>query len=79
MPPFQADSIPFIHIRPESNTIALSVESGGQATLRINDEIAWRGTIPESHTAVVGNPTLADRLVVRRIALYAPNPTAIPQ
>jgi hypothetical protein len=44
--PFQPDSTPFIHIRPESNKIALNVETSGQATLRINDEIAWRGKVP---------------------------------
>ncbi len=82
VPPFQSDSIPFIHIRPESNKIALNVESSGQATLRINDEIAWRGVVPESNTAQIvlnGNDSPSDRLVIQRIALYAPNPTGIPQ
>jgi hypothetical protein len=40
--------VEFLHIRPfNENKVYLHVETGGAATLRINDEIAW-----ESHLAV---------------------------
>jgi hypothetical protein len=78
-PPFQPDSVPFIHIRPagESNKLALNVEASGQATLRINDEIAWRGVIPDARRAqivLVGGRATSSRLAVQRVALYAPTP-----
>jgi hypothetical protein len=78
-PPFQPDSVPFIHIRPagESNKLALNVEASGQATLRINDEIAWRGAVPDARRAqivLVGGRATSSRLVVQRVALYAPTP-----
>jgi hypothetical protein len=37
---------PFIHIAPEENTLYLHIESSGSATFRINDEIAWQGSLP---------------------------------
>ncbi len=80
VPPFQADSIPFMHIRPESNTVALNVETSGQATLLINEEIAWRGTIPEARAAQIVDPNdPKNPLEIQRIAVYSPNPTTIPQ
>ncbi len=51
--PLLRDSTPFIHIRPESNRIAINVEASGRATLRINDEIAWRGTAPTAASATI--------------------------
>lgn len=36
----------FIHIQPVENKLYLHVESDGNATFRINDEIAWIGVLP---------------------------------
>ncbi len=78
IPPLQPDSIPFIHIRPagEPNKLALDVEADRQATLRINDEIAWRGVVPTASTATirsVGTASPTSRFVIRRVALYRPS------
>ena len=79
VPPFQPDSMPFIHIHlvGQSNKLTLNVEESGQATLRINDEIAWRGTIPDARHAqivLIGGSGTNSRLSVLWLALYAPTP-----
>ncbi|MCC7449729.1 MAG: hypothetical protein IT324_20080 [Anaerolineae bacterium] len=71
--PMQPDSIPFIHIRPagEINKLSLDVAADQQATLRINDEIAWRGVIPAVPTATIrAMGKGSSHFVMRRIALY---------
>jgi hypothetical protein len=73
VPPFVPDSTPFIHIHTESNKVALDVDATGQATLRINDEIAWRGAIPAAAAArihVTGGRKAASQFIIQRIALY---------
>jgi hypothetical protein len=79
VPPFQSDLMPFIHIRPvgEANQFAWNVEPSGQATLRVNDEIAWRGTVPDARRAQIvltGGRETASRLTIHQFALYAPTP-----
>lgn len=37
---------PFIHIMPGENALYLHIEPNGSATFRINDEIAWTGSLP---------------------------------
>jgi hypothetical protein len=51
--PSSPDSRPFIHIRPLGtvNRLRLDVDSAGRGTLRINDEIAWRGPVPAARLA----------------------------
>jgi hypothetical protein len=78
-PPFQPDLMPFMHIKPvgEANKFALNVEATGRATLRINDESAWRGAIPDARRAqivLIGSRGTSSRLAVQRVALYAPTP-----
>lgn len=71
--PTQPDSIPFIHIRPAGgiNKLSLDVAADQQATLRINDEIAWRGIVPAVSSATIhAAGTGSSRFSVRRIALY---------
>jgi hypothetical protein len=75
VPPYLPDSMPFIHIRAESNRVALNVESSGQATLRINDEIAWRGINPAANAFTIyasGGKTQSSRVRIQRVAVYAP-------
>ncbi|MCS6872829.1 MAG: hypothetical protein RML95_15350 [Anaerolineae bacterium] len=45
--PLQADALGFIHLRrpPETNEVWLHV-TAHEATLRLNRELAWRGTLP---------------------------------
>ena len=72
--PMQPDSVPFIHIRRagEVNKLSLDVAADQQATLRINDEIAWRGVVPAATTATIhAAGTGASHFILRRIALYA--------
>jgi len=71
------DSMPFFHIRPvgQPNRIALNVEPDGQGTLRINDEIAWRGAVPvadSAHIQAEGGQSNISHFVIQHIALYAP-------
>jgi hypothetical protein len=53
---------PFIHIHPNSpNRLSLHLEADGSATLRINDEVAWTGTLPAPQAWGVArwrNPTI---------------------
>jgi hypothetical protein len=50
--PSLPDLTPFLHIRPvgQANRVSLSVEQAHMGTLRINDEVAWRGGVPTAHT-----------------------------
>ncbi len=76
--PFQPDSTPFIHIRRESNKVALNVELSGQATLRINDEIAWRGVAPAAGYTTVhatGRKTQPGQVERMTITLSHANPS----
>lgn len=71
--PMQPDSIPFIHIRQagEVNKLTLNVEADQQATLRINDEIAWRGVVPVATTARIhAIGTGSSHFVVGRMTVY---------
>jgi hypothetical protein len=36
----------FLHIRPTGNKLYLHIDAEGNGTFRINDEIAWTGSIP---------------------------------
>jgi hypothetical protein len=77
VPPSVPDSMPFMHIRPvgHPNKIALNVEQNGQATLRINDEIAWRGEIPPESSAELrawGGRTRESEIVIPQVSLFYP-------
>lgn len=76
VPPFAPDSIPFIHLRSDSNTLSWTTEANGRAILHINEEIAWHGFAPSAVTAqisAVGGRTQLAHLVINQIALYAPH------
>ena len=72
--PSQPDFTPFVHVHPpgESNKLTLNVEADSHATLRINDEIAWQGSVSELRKAQIqasgGRGTI---LTVQRMALYS--------
>jgi hypothetical protein len=77
VPPSQPDSTPFIHIRApgQPNRVALFVSADGQGLLRINDEIAWRGSVPKAeraHVQVIGGKSSVSHFVIQHVALYAP-------
>ncbi len=77
--PSKPDFAPFIHVRAngQPNTLTLTTERDGKATLRINDEIAWTGTAPDVSGAViraVGGRTSSSELTVQHVALYAASP-----
>src|SRR5260221_11256157 len=79
--PSKPDFAPFIHVRAngQPNTLTLTTEHGGKATLRVNDEIAWTGAAPAASGAeirVVGGRTSSVELKVHGIALYEPAPVA---
>jgi hypothetical protein len=74
--PMQPNSTPFIHIRPpgESNRLTIDVDMVGQATLRINDEIAWRGQLSPARTARIqlrGGRQSTTHIDIQHAALYA--------
>jgi hypothetical protein len=75
--PASPDWRPFIHIRPLGtvNLLRLDVDSTGHGTLRINDEIAWRGTVPAARSArlYLRSRNATATLNVKRIAVYAPD------
>jgi hypothetical protein len=82
LPPLVPDSISFFHIRPvgQANEIYLNVEASGVATLRIDHEIAWQGSLPPSHAWGIraGSAAIPGRLTVLRIACFSPLPGPSP-
>ena len=72
------DLTPFIHVRGigEANKLTVDVDNQNQATLRVNDEIAWRGITPPLRAvkiAVHGGADGPARLTVQRVALFIPH------
>lgn len=53
--PFQPDSISFFHLRPpgQENLIRLDFSPQGESILRLDQEIAWKGTLPQAATAQI--------------------------
>lgn len=53
---------PFVHVEQQRNRLYLFLDGAGQATYRINDEIAWEGQIDAGHheisIIVYGEPHL---------------------
>ena len=81
--PSKPDFAPFIHVRAngQPNTLTLTTERTGKATLRVNDEIAWTGIAPDASGAVirvVGGRTSSAELTVQHVALYAASPLETP-
>jgi hypothetical protein len=77
--PSSPDWRPFIHIRPLGtvNRLRLDVDSAGQGTLRINDEVAWRGPVPAARSAglYLRSRNAPATLDIDRTELYARNST----
>lgn len=53
----------FIHLRPDTNTLYLHIDAERHATFRINDEIAWTGSLADGQAihwgiALQNNPRL---------------------
>lgn len=50
LPPFQPDSTSFFHLRPpgQENLIRLDFSLQGESVLRLDQEIAWKGTLPQA-------------------------------
>lgn len=55
LPPFQPDSTSFFHLRPpgQENLIRLDFWPHGESVLRLDQEIAWKGTLPQATKAQI--------------------------
>lgn len=77
VPPTQPDFTPFIHIRKNgtANKLTLNVDTDNHATLRINDEVAWQGTISRvssARIAFIGGADHPSTLTIESISLFYP-------
>jgi hypothetical protein len=72
--PFLPNSVSFFHIKPagKANELYLNVSVNGEATLRINREIAWQGQFPAATYAILRAKSDTDSVLrIERIDLYA--------
>jgi len=72
------DLTPFIHVRGtgEANKLTVDVDNQNQATLRVNDEIAWHGIIPPLRTVKItvhGGANGPAQFIVQHVALFIPH------
>ena len=67
-----SDFQPFIHVRDGRNKITLYVPANEPVTMRVNDEIAWKGPVPVLASVPAWIWVKSGRLRVENISLYYP-------
>ncbi len=62
----------FIHARPRENVLTLHVTESATATLRINEEVAWQGTLSVDNLSTFGILLYGEQDITwREVRLYA--------